>query len=171
MRSCAWKVSRRGRGGKPQPAPLCACPSRAHRAPWSHLLLRMMKRKVRSSCDLWALRKLVNNVVMKDVGSSPVRICLLDCKIPYPVLAFLVSLSLLWHFSVPAFLSPGLLCGLFGLLKTGDCHVASAPPWAAVNRFESRKGKLVLFGSVSRQCFSQTSVRDEIVPGAAQFET
>lgn len=77
MRLCAWKASRRGRGGKPQPAPPCACRSQAHRAPWSHLLQRMMRRKVRSSCALWALRKLVNNVVIKDVGSFPVRICLI----------------------------------------------------------------------------------------------
>lgn len=68
--------------------------------------------------------QLVNNMVIRDVGSFPVRICptdgfflagILQGSIP-GVPAFLVSLSLVWHFSVPAFLSPGLLCGVFGTM-------------------------------------------------------
>lgn len=72
--------------------------------------------------------QLVNNVVIKDVGSFPVRICLIEgfflagiLQDPIgSVLAFLVSLSLLWHFSVPAFLSPGLLCCIWDNVKKGS---------------------------------------------------
>lgn len=68
--------------------------------------------------------QLVNNMVIKDTGSFPVRICPTDGfslagklqdSIP-SALALLVSMSLVWHFSVSAFLSPGLLCDVFGTM-------------------------------------------------------